>query len=110
MLTVSLHGIRIHANIGLYPEEKIHGNDFVIDTDVFLPDTQPWYFADYTLMTQIVEDVFAGDEELMESCVQKIYTRLKEQFPVAEKIRVCVRKLNPPMPGLVDYSQVCYEA
>ena len=45
MLTVSLHGINIHAPHGLYPEEHILGNAFVIDVDLWLPDVHPWPFA-----------------------------------------------------------------
>ena len=109
MLTVSLHGIQIHANVGLYPEEKITGNDFETDVDVWLPDAQPWPFADYTLISAIVADVFSKPGDLIETCVAEIHERLKGEFPMSGKIRVCVRKLRPPMPGSVAYSQVCYE-
>jgi len=110
MLTVSLHGIKLHALVGLYPEEQISGNDFEIDVDVWLSDIEPWYFADYTLIRKIVADVFENKEKLIETCVQKIYAALKAEFPVAEKIRVAVKKLHPPMPGDVAYSMVTFEA
>lgn len=109
MLTVSLHGIKIHAPIGLYPEEKITGNDFETDVDIWLPDVQPWPFADYTLIQKTVGDIFQQPAELLETVVLNIHVSLKEHFPFAEKIRVCVRKLKPPMSGDVAYSQVCYE-
>ena len=35
MLTVSLHKIELHALVGLYEEEQIHGNNFEIDVDLF---------------------------------------------------------------------------
>ena len=110
MLTVSLHGIKIPALIGLYPEEQVHGNDFVIDVDIWLPDKQPWPFADYTVIQKIVADIFRHPGKLVETFVLDTHTALKENFPVAEKIKVSVKKLHPPMPGEVDYAQVCYEA
>jgi dihydroneopterin aldolase len=94
----------------LYPEEQLFGNDFEIDVDVWLPEVKPWYFADYTLIRKIVAEVFEHKEELIETCVQKIHTALKIQFPVAPRIRVVVKKLHPPMPGDVAYSMVSYEA
>lgn len=109
MLTVSLHGIKIHAPIGLYPEEKVVGNNFETDVDVWLPDTQPWPFADYTLIYKIVTDTFQQPAELLETVVFNIHSGIKEAIPFAEKIKVAVRKLNPPMEGNVAYSQVCYE-
>ncbi len=110
MLTVSLHGIKIHAPIGLYPEEKIIGNNFETDVDLWLPDTQPWPFADYTLVQKVVNNAFRQPVELLEQLVLSIHSSIKEKIPFAEKIKVCVRKLNPPMEAEMAYSQVCYEA
>ena len=109
MLTVSLHGIKIHAPIGLYPEEKIIGNNFETDVDIWLPDTLPWPFADYTLIHKTVAATFMEPAELLETLVYNIHNSLKEHFPFSEKIRVAVRKLNPPMSAEVAYSQVTYE-
>jgi 7,8-dihydroneopterin aldolase/epimerase/oxygenase len=110
MLTVSLHGIKIHAPHGLYPEEHILGNAFEIDVDLWLNDAQPWPFADYTLVQKTVSGVFQKKGQLLETFVLNIHTALKEHFPIAEKVRVAVRKLHPPMAGDVAYAQVCYEA
>ena len=110
MLTVSLHGIKIHALVGLYPEEQISGNDFVIDVDVWLPELKPWYYADYTIINSIVSEKFEQKEKLIETVVQKIHSALKDKFPIAEKIRVAIKKMNPPMPGNVAYAMVTYEA
>lgn len=109
MLTVSLHGIKLHAYVGLYPQEKITGNNFETDVDVWLPDTLPWFFADYTIIQKIVAEVFNEKDDLIETCVIKIHTALKKEFPIAEKIRVAIKKLQPPMPGDVAFSMVCYE-
>ena len=110
MLTVSLHGIKIHAPHGLYPQEHILGNEFVTDVDIWLPDAQPWPFADYTLIRQIVADVFAQPGQLLETFVANIHAELKENFAESQKIRVAIKKLHPPMPGDVAYAMVCYEA
>jgi dihydroneopterin aldolase len=109
MLTVSLHKIKIHAPIGLYAEEKVTGNTFEIDVDLFLPDKQPWPFADYSLIHGIVAGIFQPPGELIETFVQHIYDALAKEFTIAEKIKVTIRKLNPPMSGEVGYSQVSYE-
>ena len=110
MLTVSLHGIKLSALHGLYPEEHILGNTFEIDVDMELLDVAPWPFADYTLIYKIVTDVFNQPGQLLETFVQNIHTQLKSEFTKAIKVRVAVRKLNPPMSGSVSYAQVCYEA
>jgi len=85
------------------------GNKFEVDVDVWLPDVHPWPFADYTLLRQIVADNFQQPGQLLETFVANIHAAIKAQIPVSEKVRVVVRKMHPPMPGDVGYSQVAYE-
>jgi dihydroneopterin aldolase len=77
--------------------------------DIWLPDVQPWPFADYVLVHKAVLNVFEQPGQLLETFVFNIHNSIKEVIPVAEKIKVAVRKLHPPMHGSVDYAQVCYE-
>ncbi|GAA4462762.1 hypothetical protein GCM10023093_09940 [Nemorincola caseinilytica] len=110
MLTVSLHKIVVKAPIGLYPEEWTRDNTFETDVDIWLPDAQPWPFADYSLMHKAVHDVFAiPGQRLLETLVQGIHAATYELFPMAQKVRIAVRKMHPPLAGEVGYSQVCYE-
>ena len=109
MLTVSLHNIRLNAPFGLYAQEHILGNTFEVDADVELPDALPWPYADYTLIQSTVAEVFHREGQLMETLVYNIHAALKATFPVAIKVKVAVRKLDPPMPGEVGYAMVCYE-
>lgn len=111
MLTVSLHGIRLHAPHGLYPQEHVLGNDFEVDVDVFInvAHNQPWPFVDYALIQGIVANVFQQPGQLLETFVHNIHSALKLNTPNAEKVKVAVRKLHPPLNGDVSYAQVCFE-
>jgi len=111
MLTVSLHGIKLHTPLGLYEQEQVLGNDFEVDVDVWLDVSplQPWPFVDYTIIRDIVGDTFARPGLLIETFVQELHAALKHQITGAAKIRVTVRKYHPPMPGEVHYAQICFE-
>ncbi len=111
MLTVSLHSISLTASIGLYPEEIILGNRFEIDVDISVVATtaSALPFLDYTIIKEVVTNAFHHPEKLLEGCIQNIYSGLKEKFPEAEKIKIAVRKLYPPMSGEVKYAQVMFE-
>lgn len=111
MLVVSLHGIKLHALLGLYPQEHVLGNELEADVDIYAPaDAKSELpFIDYTVIQATVQQVFAQEEQLIETFVKQIHTQLKEQFPIAEKVRVTVRKLHPPMAGDIRYAQVCFE-
>lgn len=112
MLTVSLHGIRIDADHGLYAEEQILGNRFEVDVDVQMATASQEMlpFVDYTLIHSIVSEVFLEKGQLLEKFVQRIHQSIKDFVPDALNIKVTVRKLNPPMSGDIRYAQVCYEA
>jgi dihydroneopterin aldolase len=111
MLIVSLHSIKVHAPHGLYPEENILGNDFEIDVDITLPTSKehPLPFVDYTLIQSIVESTFNQGWQLLEAFAQHIHTSIKINVPIAEKIRVAIRKMHPPLAGEVKYAQVVFE-
>jgi len=111
MLTVSLHGIKIFAPHGLYEQEHVLGNEFEIDVDIFLPanNSSQWPFVDYSLIQSIVTNAFQQPGQLLEKFVHSIHSALKLNVPEAEKIKVAVRKLHPPLNGEVQYAQVCYE-
>lgn len=111
MLTVSLHGIRIVASIGLYPEEKINPNTFEVDVDVLVKTTegQSWPFLDYAIINDIAANAFKQNVETLEALVQIIHSNVKEHFTEANKVKVCVRKLHPHLPYDAAWSQVSYE-
>lgn len=112
MLTVSLHNISISAKRGLYAEEHKITNDFEVDVDVYVPahSTDSLPFVDYTILREIVAQAFDEPYELLEHFIRDIHTSLKLKFPEAEKVKVVIRKMHPPMPGRVGYSQVAFEA
>jgi dihydroneopterin aldolase len=111
MLIVSLHSIKIQAPVGLYPEENKLGNNFETDVDITLPTTegQPLPFVDYTLIKNIVDNAFNKGGHLLEALAQHIHADIKKNVPLAEKIRIGIRKMNPPLAGEVKYAQIVYE-
>ncbi len=111
MLTISLHGIRIQAPIGVYAEEKLLSNRFEIDVDVWVEAKadEPWPFVDYTEINALVHQGFQARHDTLEAYVQEVYGRLRDAVFIASKIRVLLRKYHPPMSGEVGYAQVCFE-
>jgi dihydroneopterin aldolase len=112
MLTVSLHHIRIRAPHGMYPEEAVQGNDFEVDVDLRLPVVvgEDWPLIDYTRVSEIVHFIMNGEAvPLLEMLAQDIFVRLRAEWPILTHIKICIRKMYPPMPGDVRYAQVCYE-
>lgn len=111
MLTISLHDIKISATRGAYQQEQILENKFEVDVDIFVPvmNIEHPPFVDYTLIRQVVSNVFDTAHTYLEDIIEDIYKQLKARFSEAEKFKIVIRKLNPPMEGEVGYAQVAYE-
>lgn len=110
MLTVSLSGVRFNAAIGLYPQESFIHNEIEVHIAVSqdaVMDNLP--LIDYTLLHQIAANAVNEPASLLETVVQRIVAGISSQYP-GSKISVAVRKLHPPMQGVVDYSEVKWES
>lgn len=109
MFTVSLHQIKINAPIGLYPQEQILANQFEVDIEVQVPNYSDKAFVDYTLLNYIVQQEMNRKERILEQIALNIYEETKRSFSFATKIKISIRKLNPPMSGAIAYAQVVFE-
>ena len=122
MALISLEGMRFHAYHGLYEEERIIGSDFLldvwIDTDIKNAsvvnehetdkvDNSINYVAVYDICRIIMLPKRKEDStKLLETLVQDVIFQLKYQFKTMREVRVRVRKLNPPVDGLMDWAAV----
>ena len=105
--TVSLCGMVFRRTIGLYPEEKLLPNRFEADVEITAPAGGP--ILDYTLIYGAATRVFDSGFSTLEALADTFMKQLRTTFPQAEKMRVCIRKYNPPVGGEVDYAQLCLE-
>ena len=117
MALISLEGMRFRAFHGVYEEESIIGNDFIldvfIDTDVQNATTLTEHNmekVDNTVNYEIVYDICKVEmrkpQKLLETVMANIFYALKYHFRAMEQLHVRVKKLNPPLGGRVDSAAV----
>jgi dihydroneopterin aldolase len=112
MITISLNGAEFFAFHGFYPEEQKLGSKFIVDVEVSfkpigdLKEDEIRNTVDYEQLYQIVSEQMAHTRKLIETVAQSIADGVKDQYPFAESVRVCLKKLNPPLKGKVDYSSI----
>ena len=113
MLTIGLEQARFHAFHGLYPEEGITGNEFIVDVYVTIPGTQQVDSLDETVNYQglfsIVKTVMEVPRPLLEEVVYDISAAIKQQYPGVQKSVVTLRKMSPPMGADIRNSVVSLE-
>ena len=113
MLTIALEQIRFRAFHGLYPEEQVIGNDFIVDVYATIPGSLPVdNLADtvnYEGLFSVVKAVMAVPQPLLEQVVMDISEAVREKYPQVQKTVVTLRKLNPPMGAEIRNSMVSLE-
>lgn len=95
----------------MYAQEQKIENRFEIDVDIMVPaiDTNEIPFVDYSIIRKVVAEMFEKPYDIIEHYIRDIHAGLKQQFPGSEKIKIGIRKMNPPMPGQVGYAQIVFE-
>ncbi len=112
MTTISLEGIRIHAFHGFYEEERILGNEYVLDVHISADTTKAAQGDDlfstinYELVYHICTSEMKKPKKLIETVAKCIIDRLNEQFEQIQGVKVRVKKMNPPLGGRVDAAAV----
>ena len=101
--TVGLENVQFNAAIGLHPEEKILGNNFLVDFEVAFKnnkqhDTQNLDDTiNYTDLYTILETEFAQTTDLLETLAQNILDITLVAYPFLRSIKIKIKKLNPPI-------------
>ena len=104
---IILEGMRFYGFHGVNPEERVLGQEYLVDLAVEL-DLSAAGTSDrledtinYTHIYRAVRDVMEGEpRNLLEAAAQSIADRLLADFPV-ESVSVRVKKPHPPIRGSV---------
>lgn len=107
MLTVSVMNALFNVPVGLYPQEAHTMNKIQVDLQVRVPsvDIQHLPLIDYTILYSLLKEVMQQPHKTLETIVRDVYQKIKN-LQEDSKVSVQVRKLNPPISGIVDYMEV----
>ncbi|MFZ4542612.1 MAG: dihydroneopterin aldolase [Saprospiraceae bacterium] len=109
---IALEGMAFRAFHGFYDEERILGNDFLVDVyiQINFPKAASEDDLNGTINYQTVYEIckFAMREpaRLLEALAYSISNALKFQFDEIQQLKIRIRKLNPPVGGIVGSSFV----
>lgn len=97
---------------GMAPTEKLQGQRFFVDVDLFLDLAQAGEgddirrTVDYEGVFRTVKDHVEGKRfHIIEALAEAVARSLLGNFPV-EKVTVRVRKPSVPIQGILDYTEV----
>jgi len=105
MVTVHLNDLRFNSFHGIHKEEKILGNDYVIDAAVEFHD--PLHVINsindtinYVDLYNIIRERMSVPTPLLETVVMEIGNEIHIQFPQIRSINISIKKMYPPIEGI----------
>jgi len=114
MLTIALARIEFDGRHGNTAAERRATRKFEVDVELDcdveaaettdrLADT-----VDYSRVAEVIVTIGTGEpHHLLESLARRMIDNVGERFPAARRIRLALRKMNPPTcPGHQAYSEV----
>ncbi len=108
---VALKGMRFYAFHGYYDFERRIGNNFILDVtaDVNLtaaPNDLIDQTVNYEALYKICNEIMQQKYKLLESVAFDIASKIKMDFAKVTSVEVRLSKLNPPVGGKVDSSEI----
>lgn len=111
MVKVSLKGMKFYAFHGFYEFERRIGNDFILDVETQInmdgnPNDHIENTINYESIYQICSHIMQKKYKLLESVAYDIGMKIKEEYPIVQSVEVTLAKLNPPVGGKVEKSEI----
>lgn len=100
---IVLQHVKFHAYHGVLPQERLTGNDYVVDLRIRY-DVETATVSDqvedtlnYAEVFQLLQQEMAVPSALIERVAGRIASRLERKFPAIQAIDLKIIKENPPM-------------
>jgi dihydroneopterin aldolase len=114
MLTIALAQLGFEGRHGATALERRHTRKFEVDVELSLESAAAERSdrlvdtVDYSKVAEVVVGIGTGEpHRLLESLARRMVDGVRGQFPNVGRIRLALRKLNPPScPGHPAYSEI----
>jgi dihydroneopterin aldolase len=112
---IEVSGIEIYAYHGCMNEESLLGGKYIVDVVLTTDFSQSAKTdelidtIDYVQVRNIVVTQMAVRSKLIEHVGYRIMEQFKKEFSTLIKSKITVRKLNPPIQGLVKEVAIIIE-
>ena len=107
-----LEGREFFGYHGLYPEENVLGNRFTVDLElhtnfkVAMETDRLEGTIDYAQLYNLVKTRMNQRVKLLEHLGYSIIQDIREAYPEVSQLRITLKKQQPAIGGLVDFSGV----
>jgi dihydroneopterin aldolase len=114
MLKIYLEELQFFAYHGLYEEERILGNEYVVNINIdYLPNQKIIHSinetVDYTAVYDLLAERMKHPTDLLETIATGFCYQVMEKFPSVQNIEFNIKKLNPPILKMIGHVGVSFQ-
>jgi dihydroneopterin aldolase len=97
MTSVFVENMSVYALKGLYPEESLVQNQFLVSikASYFPEDLNPNEYLDYRFLAETIHQSFNSDIQLLEKLATHIQNQILKEWAIVRKIEIKIKKCNP---------------
>jgi len=108
---IALHDVHFFAYHGFYPLERVLGSKFIVDVETEFEahghmNDDLTQTVNYERLYAILAEEMNNTRKLLETVAHAILEQIRHEFLAVSKIRVAIRKLQPPIVGEVGSSLI----
>lgn len=109
---IKLKNMRFFAYHGVLPQERIVGNEFVVNIKIEVDFVMAISSDDvsdtlnYATVFGLVKNEMQQPSNLLENVAGRIFRSIKNEFPQIKHLEVKLAKLNPPVEGEVESAEI----
>lgn len=105
MITVHLYDLQFNSFHGIHGEEKILGNEYVINASVEFHEEKQVITSiqdtiNYEDIYNIIKERMNHASALLETVVMEIGNEIHNEFPQVRSINITLKKMYPPIEGI----------
>jgi 7,8-dihydroneopterin aldolase/epimerase/oxygenase len=105
MITVHLYNLLFNSFHGIHEEEKILGNEYIINASVEFHEeknviTSIQDTINYEDIYNIIKERMSEPSPLLETVVMEIGNEIHNEFPQIRSINISLQKMHPPIEGI----------
>ncbi len=100
---IEISGLKIWARHGVLPQERIVGNQYIVDATIYLDLTQAAKSDDlgdtinYAEVVSLIEEEMKQPSALLEHVAGRILHQIAQKFHKAQEAEIRIAKLSPPI-------------
>ena len=113
MIIVRLNDLKFNSFHGIHEEEKILGNDYLIDLSAEFHEDQHVIMSihdtiNYVDIYNIIKERMSIPTPLLETVIMEIGNEIRIEFPKAKSISISIKKMYPPVEGIEGSASVSW--